>query len=58
MPLYQVPTVVRCHLPILVVLHLLMACASTPEPGVTGIYESWDDVMTRWIGQSKEALYY
>jgi hypothetical protein len=33
-----------------VVLHLLMACASTPEPGVTGIYESWDDVITRWIG--------
>jgi hypothetical protein len=36
----------------------LMACASTPEPGVAGIYASWDDVITRWIGQSKEALYY
>jgi hypothetical protein len=31
---------------------------STPEPGVAGIYASWDDVIARWIGQSKEALYY
>jgi hypothetical protein len=22
------------------------------------MYESWDDVITRWIGKSKEALYY
>jgi hypothetical protein len=33
-----------------------MACASTPQPGVGGFYEFWDDVITRWIGQSKEAL--
>jgi hypothetical protein len=42
----------------LVVLPLLIACASTLGPGVAGIYESWDDVITRWIGKSKEALYY
>jgi hypothetical protein len=35
-----------------------MARASTPGPGVADIYASWDDVLTRWIGQSKEALYY
>ena len=35
-----------------------MACAPTSQPGVAGVYPSWDDVITRWIGQSKEALYY
>jgi hypothetical protein len=48
----------RHLLPILLMLCLLMACASTPEPSVAGIYESWDDVITRWIGKSTEALYY
>jgi hypothetical protein len=57
-PLYLTPSVVRCHLSILRVLPLLIACASTPGPGVAGIYASWDDVIARWIGQSKEALYY
>jgi hypothetical protein len=28
-----------------------------PRPGVAGIYESCDDVITRWLGQSKEGLY-
>lgn len=35
-----------------------MACASTAQRGVAGIYESCEDVLTRWIGQSTEALYY
>jgi hypothetical protein len=37
---------------------MLVACTSTSQPGVAGIYDSWDDVIARWIGKSKEALYY
>lgn len=33
-------------------------CASTMEPGVTGFYQTWDDVINRWIGKNKKDLYY
>ncbi|WP_447986962.1 hypothetical protein [Nitrospira sp. Nam74] len=36
----------------------MVSCASTSQPGVSGIYDSWDDVIARWIRKSKEALYY
>ena len=39
-------------------LPMIAACASTSQPGVAGVYNSWDDVIARWIGKSKEALYY
>jgi hypothetical protein len=56
--LYRIRSVLRCHLPALSMIVMLMACAPPPQPGVAGIYESWDDVITRWIGKSKEDLYY
>jgi hypothetical protein len=57
-PLYHILSGVRQLPPVLLMLSLFMACASTPEPGVAGIYASWDDVITRWIGQLIDALYY
>jgi len=33
-------------------------CASSPQPGVAGPYQTWDDVITRWIGAKKQDLYY
>lgn len=33
-------------------------CASKMEPGVTGFYQTWDDVINRWIGKNKKDLYY
>lgn len=33
-------------------------CANTMEPGVTGFYQTWDDVINRWIGKNKKDLYY
>lgn len=33
-------------------------CVSAPEPGVAGVYPTWDDVITRWIGANKTDLYY
>lgn len=44
---------------VLVGLALLVGgCASVPQPGVAGVYQTWDDVITRWIGAKKEDLYY
>jgi hypothetical protein len=39
-------------------LLLVTGCASGPQPGVTGNYQTWDDVINRWIGQQKSDLYY
>ena len=36
----------------------MTACASGPQPGLTGIYQTWDDVINRWIGAQKDDLYY
>lgn len=41
----------------LLVLPVLPACKTGPDPGVKGIYQTWDDVITRWIGKHKEDLY-
>jgi len=32
-------------------------CAQGPQSGVAGIYQTWDDVITRWIGRNREDLY-
>jgi hypothetical protein len=34
------------------------ACASSLQPGVAGPYQTWDDVINRWIGAKKTDLYY
>ena len=36
---------------------ILPACKTGSDSGVTGIYQTWDDVITRWIGKHKEDLY-
>ncbi len=33
-------------------------CAKMMQPGVTGFYQTWDDVINRWIGKDKKDLYY
>ncbi|MCW5797013.1 MAG: hypothetical protein LZF60_270160 [Nitrospira sp.] len=46
--------------PILAVFTLLSAisaCKTGSDPGVPGIYQTWDDVISRWIGKHKEDLY-
>ncbi len=40
------------------VLALAVGCASQMEPGVRGPYQTWDDVINRWIGKNKQDLYY
>lgn len=42
---------------LIVVLFAIPACKTGSDPGVTGIYQTWDDVVTRWIGKHKEDLY-
>ena len=37
---------------------LIWGCASGLQPGVTGVYRTWDDVINRWIGAKKQDLYY
>ncbi|MGH7387815.1 MAG: hypothetical protein ACREIZ_05030 [Candidatus Methylomirabilales bacterium] len=37
---------------------LSTACATGSQPGVSGPYQTWDDVITRWIGANKQDLYY
>jgi hypothetical protein len=39
-------------------LVLSNGCASKMEPGVTGFYQTWDEVINRWIGKNKKDLYY
>jgi hypothetical protein len=33
-------------------------CATDHGPVLAGVYQTWDDVITRWIGQQKVNLYY
>ncbi len=33
-------------------------CATGSQPGVTGPYQTWDEVIARWIGKNKTDLYY
>lgn len=33
-------------------------CATDRGPVLAGVYQTWDDVITRWIGQRKVDLYY
>ncbi len=44
-------------LALIVVLFVIPACKTGSDPGVTGIYQTWNDVVTRWIGKHKEDLY-
>lgn len=37
---------------------LVTACATGSQPGVTGPYQTWDEVITRWVGANKQDLYY
>ncbi len=48
------------YVPILFILLWLptvSACKTGSDPGVAGIYQTWDDVISRWIGKHKEDLY-
>lgn len=33
-------------------------CATNQGPVLAGVYQTWDDVITRWIGKEKTDLYY
>jgi hypothetical protein len=37
---------------------VVSGCASGPQPGVPGPYNTWDDVINKWIGAKKVDLYY
>jgi hypothetical protein len=37
---------------------LATACATGSQPGVAGPYQTWDEVITRWVGANKQDLYY
>jgi hypothetical protein len=39
-------------------LALSQGCAKDPRPGLSGVYQTWDDVISRWIGARKEDLFY
>ena len=36
---------------------LSLGCASAKDPGVKGVYPTWDDVIQRWIGKPVSDLY-
>ena len=36
---------------------LLIGCASGSDPGVKGVYATWDDVIHRWTGKEVTDLY-
>jgi hypothetical protein len=36
---------------------MIAACKTSADPVVSGIYQTWDDVIARWIGKHKEDLY-
>jgi hypothetical protein len=42
---------------LLLLLSATSACTTGSDPGVSGIYQTWDDVVNRWIGKHKEDLY-
>jgi hypothetical protein len=48
----------QAGLALTVVMLVSAGCASGPQPGVAGIYQTWDDVINRWIGKQKTDLYY
>ncbi len=33
-------------------------CAGDKGPVLSGVYQTWDDVVTRWIGKPKQDVYY
>ena len=33
-------------------------CATDQGPVLAGVYQTWDEVITRWVGQQKTHLYY
>ncbi len=37
---------------------LIQGCATAKGPVLAGTYQTWDDVISRWIGQKKTDLYY
>ena len=43
---------------VLGVAALSTACATGSQPGVSGPYQTWDDVITRWVGANQQDLYY
>lgn len=48
------------YLPAVAILLLfseISACKTGSERGVSGIYQTWDDVVARWIGKHKDDLY-
>ena len=44
-------------LAILILLFSSGACQTLSDPGVAGMYSTWDDVINRWIGKQKADLY-
>ncbi len=46
------------HVAVLSLIWLIGGCAADKGPVLAGFYQTWDDVITRWIGQRKEDLYY
>lgn len=48
----------RTFMIVLALLLLIESCATDEGPVLSGIYQTWDDVITRWIGQQKTDLYY
>lgn len=45
-------------LAVLSMMLLIAGCAKDRGPGLAGIYQTWDEVITRWIGRQKVDLYY
>lgn len=39
------------------IICLFIGCASAKDPGVKGPYQTWDDVIDRWIGKQVSDLY-
>jgi hypothetical protein len=39
-------------------LLLFNGCATDKGPVLAGVYQTWDDVITRWVGKEKTDLYY
>lgn len=44
-------------LAIFLLFSAISACKAGPDSGVAGIYQTWDDVIIRWMGKHKEDLY-